>query len=65
MTFRCRPKISGNLAALLPCQPKFSPVILAWPPARSCDFALIHALEADQQGNAQIGRHWGSTASWL
>jgi glutaconate CoA-transferase subunit A len=28
-------------------------------PAISCDFAVIHALEADQQGNARIGRHWG------
>jgi glutaconate CoA-transferase subunit A len=28
-------------------------------PAIGCDVAVIHALEADREGNASIGRHWG------
>lgn len=28
-------------------------------PAIDCDVAVIHALEADPQGNAHIGKHWG------
>jgi glutaconate CoA-transferase subunit A len=28
-------------------------------PAVHCDVAVIHALEADQQGNARIGDNWG------
>jgi len=28
-------------------------------PALSCDIAVIHALEADSQGNARIGGNWG------
>jgi glutaconate CoA-transferase subunit A len=28
-------------------------------PAIGCDVAVIHALEADPEGNAAIGRHWG------
>lgn len=28
-------------------------------PAIDCDVAVIHALEADYEGNAFIGRHWG------
>lgn len=28
-------------------------------PAIACDVAVIHALEADREGNACIGRHWG------
>lgn len=28
-------------------------------PAIGCDVAVIHALEADPQGNARIGPHWG------
>ncbi|MGD8812964.1 MAG: CoA-transferase [Anaerolineales bacterium] len=28
-------------------------------PAINCDIAVIHALEADPQGNAQIGGNWG------
>lgn len=28
-------------------------------PAIGCDVAVIHALEADPQGNARIGAHWG------
>ncbi|HSR48242.1 MAG TPA: CoA-transferase [Anaerolineales bacterium] len=28
-------------------------------PAIGCDTAIIHALEADREGNAAIGRHWG------
>lgn len=28
-------------------------------PALSCDVAVIHALEADPQGNARIGGNWG------
>jgi glutaconate CoA-transferase subunit A len=28
-------------------------------PAIHCDVAVIHALEADEAGNANIGAHWG------
>jgi glutaconate CoA-transferase subunit A len=28
-------------------------------PAIKCDIAVIHALEADHDGNASIGTHWG------
>jgi glutaconate CoA-transferase subunit A len=28
-------------------------------PAIGCDVAVLHALEADPEGNASIGRHWG------
>ena len=28
-------------------------------PAIACDVAVVHALEADLEGNAAIGRHWG------
>jgi glutaconate CoA-transferase subunit A len=28
-------------------------------PAIDCDVAVIHALQADPEGNADIGRHWG------
>jgi glutaconate CoA-transferase subunit A len=28
-------------------------------PAIDCDVAVIHALEADREGNAHIGKHWG------
>lgn len=28
-------------------------------PAIECDVAVIHALQADPEGNASIGRHWG------
>jgi glutaconate CoA-transferase subunit A len=28
-------------------------------PAIECDVAVIHALQADPQGNARIGLHWG------
>jgi len=28
-------------------------------PAIGCDVAVLHALEADPEGNAALGRHWG------
>jgi glutaconate CoA-transferase subunit A len=28
-------------------------------PSIGCDVAVLHALEADPEGNAAIGRHWG------
>jgi glutaconate CoA-transferase subunit A len=32
--------------------------LIAFPPI-TCDVAVIHALEADERGNANIGDHWG------
>jgi glutaconate CoA-transferase subunit A len=29
-------------------------------PAIACDLAVMHALEADREGNARIGRNWGA-----
>jgi glutaconate CoA-transferase subunit A len=37
----------------------YSGEILTAFPAIGCDVAVIHALEADPEGNASIGRHWG------
>jgi glutaconate CoA-transferase subunit A len=37
----------------------YSGETLAAFPAIGCDVAVIHALEADVEGNASIGRHWG------
>jgi glutaconate CoA-transferase subunit A len=37
----------------------YSGETLAAFPAIGCDVAVIHALEADPEGNAAIGRHWG------
>ena len=37
----------------------YSGEILTAFPAIGCDVAVLHALEADPEGNAALGRHWG------
>jgi len=50
--FRLRPDVQT-------IQDPYSGETLTAFPAIGCDVAIVHALRADPEGNADIGRHWG------
>ena len=50
--FRLRPDVQTIL------DPYNGELLTAFP-AIGCDVAVLHALEADPEGNAALGRHWG------
>jgi glutaconate CoA-transferase subunit A len=50
------PKLRPDVKTVI--DPYSGEELIAFPPI-TCDVAVIHALEADTSGNANIGDHWG------